>query len=644
MSRRSDRPPGRRRWVAGIAAIALVAGALGVAAPARADVVFTVPGAFASLSDAIAAANASSDAVVSVSVTASFAEPGPAITPIARSMQILGNDFTIDLTGVSDIDGLRIAPPPGASVLVERLGLVGAQGHALTVGPLVGGDLALDDVELGGSGSSAIVVDALDGTTMRMEGGSVTDVVDGSGIVAGSVTGGAAIEILDTVLQRIGSSGGSNAGIRVADLADSALTISGVRILDSDAMGINVDARGGAEIEVRDLLVDDVRHVALRASLSDEAHLELSRATIARSGKQYVTGIVLDDAASFVADELWVTGSLLGGVAINAPGSAAGASAIVRRATIEDSERAGVTAILAGSMTLELENTTITGNHGDTNGSSVVSGLVVAAGGPAVEVDVRSSTLVDNVGGPDLFVAGAGSIRVADSIVGRTDAYKVVPTTPSLVVSPAMGPLPAVEVQHTLVGTWNAHADAAVTSGTGNRFDPLVELGTGLATETAEVGYGIASRLDLGRPWTIFRPQPGSPAIDAGDPLAVAPATDQRGGARRVGAASDLGAVEAPPPVPTDAGPIEASPPIAPTATPAPVATVREHLVSVVAASPLIHARRVSRVTSLDVLRPQAASGLAILAAALLGLAAIGAAAHGIARSRPARATIRLPR
>lgn len=164
---------------------------------------------------------------------------------------------------------------------------------------------------------------------------------------------------------------------------------------------------------------------------------------------------------------------------------------------------------------VRIVNSTISGNHADGSGGGIhTSGSSLA---------VRLTTISGNTAGfrgGSLLVSPVAGVQLNHSIAANG-------TPQDLATEPA-GATAAVTASFSLIEAPGA-GDVTVT-GSGNRLgiDPL--LGP------------LASN---GGPTLTHRPLPGSPAIDAGDPMITdPPAADQRDAARIAGAAVDLGAVE----------------------------------------------------------------------------------------------------
>jgi CSLREA domain-containing protein len=174
----------------------------------------------------------------------------------------------------------------------------------------------------------------------------------------------------------------------------------------------------------------------------------------------------------------------------------------------------GGLAVLDGSATITYS--TFSGNNATGGGGA----LATIPGGVTTSITLQGSTVVANsatagVGG----LLSAGGFAVFDSIVAGNTGTR----TPDL--SGAF-----TDQGHNLIG------DA--TGGSGFTASGLV------GTAAAPIDPKLSSLGLHDGPTTNFVPYPGSPALDSGNTAGLA-STDQRGLARTVGAAPDIGAVEA---------------------------------------------------------------------------------------------------
>ena len=192
--------------------------------------------------------------------------------------------------------------------------------------------------------------------------------------------------------------------------------------------------------------------------------------------------------------------------------------------TLAESTVSGNTAKFYGggiyfrSGSLQLSSSTISGNELTAGNSGVTGGGVFSTGGA---VGISYSTIANNIsrrGGG--LGSDSGAITLDHSIVADNTASN-------------SGP----DIYGNATANWSLIEDAtgATISGANNLtgVDPM-----------------LGPLADNGGPTPTQAPAAGSPAIDAGDPAAVAgvggvPLTDQRGFPRIVGDGLDIGAVEA---------------------------------------------------------------------------------------------------
>jgi hypothetical protein len=176
----------------------------------------------------------------------------------------------------------------------------------------------------------------------------------------------------------------------------------------------------------------------------------------------------------------------------------------------------GGLAVLNGSATVTFS--TFSGNTA--TGAGGGGAVATIPSGVTASVTLQGSTVVANsatagVGG----LLSAGGFAVFDSIVaGNTGAG----------APDVTGPF--TDQGHNLIGDATGGTGFTVSSLVGTAASPIDPKLSGLGLHDGATANYV--------------PHPGSPALDAGDATGLA-STDQRGLARTVGAASDIGAVEA---------------------------------------------------------------------------------------------------
>ncbi|MES1210997.1 MAG: choice-of-anchor Q domain-containing protein, partial [Acidobacteriota bacterium] len=171
-------------------------------------------------------------------------------------------------------------------------------------------------------------------------------------------------------------------------------------------------------------------------------------------------------------------------------------------------------------------NSTVSGNRADDSGGGIYFALFP---GLDSSLQLRLTTVADNTvgrSGGSLLVAGFSATPTPAGVV--LDHAIVANGSPHDLASEGPAPM-TFTANHSLIEA----PGAVLLAGTGNLTgaDPLLG-------PLGNHGGPTQTRLLL----------PGSPAIDAGDPaIPSPPATDQRGAARIVGPAIDLGAIEGQP-------------------------------------------------------------------------------------------------
>ncbi len=212
---------------------------------------------------------------------------------------------------------------------------------------------------------------------------------------------------------------------------------------------------------------------------------------------------------------------------------------------------AGVFSRLSSANTFAVTSSTISGNAASGNGG----GMYLFAVDSGATFSVRQSTVASNVAsgfGGGIEVVG-GTLMLANSIVA-SDA-------PSAALAPDLAPLfgAVIDAKFSLIGsnsgTTLAEAPLGSPDANGNLIGGPVD--GAIAPLLAPLANNLGPLLVDGSRVQTHVPLPGSPAIDAGDPTALAgvdgvPEFDQRGnpfqrvvdGDGAVGARIDIGAVE----------------------------------------------------------------------------------------------------
>jgi hypothetical protein len=213
-------------------------------------------------------------------------------------------------------------------------------------------------------------------------------------------------------------------------------------------------------------------------------------------------------------------------------------------------EGGGIAATLTGAA-LTIDSSTISGNlagnHGP-NYSAFGGGIFITNQGQS-DLQIVNSTISGNHAdgsGGGIHVSGSSLLVRLTTVSSNTAGFK----GGSILVSPMAG----VQLDHSIVANGSPQDLATEPTGASATVTAdysLIEApGTGDVTVTGAnnrlgVDPLLAPLAHNGGPTLTHVPLPGSPAINAGNPaIPSPPATDQRGFARIVGPAVDLGSVE----------------------------------------------------------------------------------------------------
>ncbi|HEX5037108.1 MAG TPA: choice-of-anchor Q domain-containing protein [bacterium] len=221
------------------------------------------------------------------------------------------------------------------------------------------------------------------------------------------------------------------------------------------------------------------------------AHLTITGSTLSRNSCAFDGGAIRNSGANSQAS---ITNSTISG------NSAA-------------SDGGGISNNNNTTNTIFLSHVTVTGNMADADFSGIGSGGGLEQESPAGPFTVQNSIIAGNVGingGPDCASAGTPILSGGNNLIGNNQGCS------NNTFDPA--------TKNDQVGT-NV-----------SEIDPLLGLLTPF--NGGDPANGI--------PAAVHEPLAGSPAIDGvDDAIAPPPATDQRGVSRPIGAAADIGAVEA---------------------------------------------------------------------------------------------------
>lgn len=195
-----------------------------------------------------------------------------------------------------------------------------------------------------------------------------------------------------------------------------------------------------------------------------------------------------------------------------------------------------------GSLSMvEITNSTISGNRADNDGGGISNNNDASDTVTLLNVTITGNIADGNFGGGGegggiVQESGAGTLTITNSIIAAnldSDGAPDCSTNGTGVTSGG----------NNLIGTDEGCADNDFDAATkndqvgtlGSELDPL------LGPLTPANGGDPANGLATG----VHEPQTGSPAIDGVDGTPPAPAADQRGVLRPIGAAADIGSVEA---------------------------------------------------------------------------------------------------
>lgn len=300
----------------------------------------------------------------------------------------------------------------------------------------------------------------------------------------------------------------NNASNPAGSVGGALSILSGRLVVEGSRLAGNVGYGGGGALYMRLGTTVEIRTSKL-----------LNNRTAAANGENnFSGGAIYNNSGALTVEETTLAGNeATDGGAIFSGGE--GSSFTLRRSTVSGNTASGG----GGGLLLfpganQLENSTISGNTA-TIGGGIRSGITADQG----TATLRNVTLQDNSAGTGahLYVDdGSQPVTVQNSSFGLTrdgaGCYAGVPL---------------------VSGGYNLERDESC--------------GLTGATDQQNTDPLLGPLADNGGPTQTHLPQPGSPLLDAA--LGDCPATDQRGLARPIGAACDIGAVEqaADAPVPT---------------------------------------------------------------------------------------------
>lgn len=289
-------------------------------------------------------------------------------------------------------------------------------------------------------------------------------------------------------------------GLYIYKYEGTTMTVSNSTITGNDGAGIEVELyEPGTSVEITGSTVSDNDGYGIDVYAETETELTVTDTTVADNG----------DVGIF--SETFGT-----------------ANVVVERSTVSGNDDGGVWFYLYAQSSASVVNSTISGNLPGAEGW----GLWAGSGTSDSSFRLLHSTVTNNSG---LVAAGFEDIPVFIShsiIAGNTND----PAYGDLWVDSSVGT--DVEVEWSLIG-------ALVDDSSGASYTEIAGVTTGVTDP------GLEPLADNGGPTLTHLITMASPAYNAGDPAITGqPALDQRGGARIVGAAIDLGAVEVVPTLP----------------------------------------------------------------------------------------------
>jgi CSLREA domain-containing protein len=387
------------------------------------------------------------------------------------------------------------------------------------------GDLTLRGLTMTGANSTG-----LSGTVTSASSGKLT--IENS-TISGNTTGGAAVYSSKGPVQITGSVLTDNAGFKSAAVYSLAgnVTVTNSRVSGNRGIAIKTDS---ASVTINNSEISQNTNYFYGGGIASQSGaITISSSTIsgnAGNGISSITGgPVLVDKSTISNNTAATSG---GG--IHAPGSAVriSNSTIANNLTTGENSYGG--GIFAGGPSLEITNSTISGNTTDGTGSYSFGGGIFSWH----ETFISHSTITKNqadVSGGGIFVGANGALTMKNSIVAENIDDSTAPDlllrastfaiAHSLIGDNAGNSLPPSATPHAVTGNIVGNPSGSVT--VSPFLGPLAN--NGGTTQTHALGFF-------------------SPAIDAGDPAAVAgqnnvPALDQRNSPRVVNRI-DMGAYE----------------------------------------------------------------------------------------------------
>jgi parallel beta-helix repeat protein len=479
----------------------------------------------------------------------SVGEPG-------NPSEVLFERVTIDLASDSGIDANTIVGNATARdiTVTDALYAGGVEIDDVDADGGIGGNIVIERVSVSGSdaaidveGEGTITVTDVTGLNLRGDGvqanagGDITldrvtaDRVSSGGIDLYSSNGGVTVTNTTTTFADDGIEIGAELDVRVSDVTVSgvldndgldlrsntgSIVVERVDISQTNADGIHVYAAGG-DVTIRDVTVSEAQKDGI--DVNDVGGITtIERVTIDETG---LDGLDFDNTGQVMIRDVQISNVDSDGIHFYDTGAIE-----IEDVDISDPDSTGVD--IDNSSASTISGLTVSGANG--------SGLSLENSGPTV---MRNSTITDNA--TDGYAPGAG-IDLFNSditIVGSTITDNSGPASGAAIFRTNAS---AATVTASIVAAndgLDPFGDDATGALTVN--NTLVDTGTGLGGTTIETSDAMLGELqDNGGPTRTVKPAPGSPAIDAVIVPVGPGVVDQRGVARPVGPAADLGSVE----------------------------------------------------------------------------------------------------
>lgn len=407
-----------------------------------------------------------------------------------ESTNVVIDDIAVDRSGNS---GVRFSGTSGAirnSVFVNvpwaGIDVTAYDSHAVEVR-----NITIRDTGHLWDDSSGLVITARDGARVVVSDVTVTDADNRGAFIHAQNT--STVEVTNLTV-----TGNPSHGLEVVTQGSAQVTVTDATSTGNDEHGIRVTTSGASSTHLHRAVADNNEGVGMSLGVGAGSVLHIT------------------DSQS--------SGNTLGGFDVSLTAGANNGTVSISGSSVSDNDGPGLTAVgLSGAM-LTLVNSTISGN---TPSPTSCSGGLDVSFSSGTHLEVSHTTVFDNTATGSC--AAANIAAGGDAVISHTVFAGAGTRDLAVVGTPSSLTLDYNFVQST---GGDAALGALLAAGTGNLvgLSPL-----------------LGPLADNGGPTLTHLPQAGSPLFDAGvaDP-ALLPATDQRGEARLVGAAVDLGSVESP--------------------------------------------------------------------------------------------------